>query len=117
MFSQNYFVVLILSIYLSLIIWFFFQEQTHSYAYHSKFDDCSYSRPCISLCSNKNEFSDEDIKANITNFVKFRESYYEDEEDEKIDNFTIHWTQLTCKHFDLKNIKNDYKLLNVSYVS
>lgn len=111
MILQKFSVLLIFLVYLILIFLFFYHERLIFNAYNNNLNDCSWSRPCTSLCSNKNEFSDEEIKANITKFVKFQD--YEKE----VDNFTIHWTQLTCKHFDFKNIENNYKSLNISYVS
>lgn len=121
MFSQKHFVLAISAACLILLLFIFlyeFEDRIDIF-YNSKFRDCLESRPCISLCSNKKEFSDEEIKANITNLVKYRNYlYYDDDyEFEEVNNFTIHYTKLTCRSFDKKIIKDDYKSIFLNYVS
>lgn len=114
MFSQKYFFIAILVICVVLFSSIFFFKNSYGIYLNDKFDNCRESRPCISLCSKKNEFTDEEIKANITQFVKYQS--YDEKKYDEIRSFEIHWTQLSCKNFDTI-IKDYYDFISLELVS
>lgn len=113
--KQRIFIVSAIAVYLVLIAVFFHYENSNFERFYRRNDgtNCTYKSPCVSVCPNDLNYSDDELKQKIQEFVNSRE---EKNDLEKKQNFSIFMNDLKCNRFDVKVIKNDFEISKVPYV-